>query len=128
MCFSFVKEGTTGSRSGAPPSSLPARSWRGLGVCHTLSWVNTVWLKQNKTKPERAWKRLVLFCDGAEQNDESHLTVLDIEEGEGLEEYQDVGEEEEEDDVEEEGIKEEELVSSQDMEHIVIVVAPRRWV
>jgi hypothetical protein len=54
------------------------------------------------------------------------LTVLDIEEGEGLEEYQDVGEEEEEDDVDEEGIKEEELVSSQDMEHIVIVVAPRR--
>ena len=66
-----------------------------------------------------------MFCAGAEQNDESHLTVLDIEEGEGLEEYQDVGEEEEEDDVEEEGT-EEELVSSQDMEHIVIVVAPRR--
>jgi len=35
------------------------------------------------------------------------LTELDIEEGEGLEEYQDVGEEEEEeDDVEEEGIEE----------------------
>jgi len=43
------------------------------------------------------------------------------------EEYQDVGEEEEEeDDVEEEGIEEEELVSSYDMEHSVIVVAPRR--
>jgi hypothetical protein len=43
-----------------------------------------------------------------------------------LEEYQDVGEEEEEeDDVEEEGIEEEELVSSYDMEHSVIVVAPR---
>jgi hypothetical protein len=56
------------------------------------------------------------------------LTELDIEEGEGLQEYQDVGEEEEEeeDDVEEEGIKEEELVSRQDMEHSVIVVAPRR--
>jgi len=41
------------------------------------------------------------------------LTELDIEEGEGLEEFQDVGEEEEEeDDVEEEGIEEEELVSS----------------
>jgi len=37
-----------------------------------------------------------------------------------------VGEVEEEDDVEEEGIEEEELVSSQDMEHSVIVVAPRR--
>jgi hypothetical protein len=55
------------------------------------------------------------------------LTELDIEEGEGLEKYQDVGEEEEEeDDVEEEGIEEEELVSSQDIEHSVIVVAPRR--
>ena len=40
------------------------------------------------------------------------MTELDIEEGEGLEEYQDVGEGEEEDDVEEEGIEEEELVSS----------------
>jgi hypothetical protein len=67
-----------------------------------------------------------LFCDGAEENDKSHLIVLDIEEGEGLEEYQDVGEEEDEDedDVAEEGIEEEELVSSQDMEHSVIVVAP----
>jgi len=38
-----------------------------------------------------------------------------------------VGEEvEEEDDVEEEGIEEEELVSSYDMEHNAIVVAPRR--
>ena len=34
-------------------------------------------------------------------------------------------EEEEEDDVDEQGIKEEELVSSYDMEHSVIVVAPR---
>jgi hypothetical protein len=33
-------------------------------------------------------------------------------------------EEEEEDDVEEEGIEEEKLVSSYDMEHSVIVVAP----
>jgi hypothetical protein len=43
------------------------------------------------------------------------LTELDIEEGEGHEEYQDVGEEEGEageDDVEEEGIEGEELVSS----------------
>jgi len=41
------------------------------------------------------------------------LTELDIEEGEGLAEYQDVGEEEEEeDDVKEEGIEEEELASS----------------
>jgi hypothetical protein len=57
------------------------------------------------------------------------LTELDIEERNGPEEYQDVGgKEEEEDDVEEEGIKEEELVSSQDMEHSVIVVAPRHCV
>jgi len=41
------------------------------------------------------------------------LTELDIEEGEDLQEYQDVGkEEEEEDDVEEKGIEEEELVSA----------------
>ena len=53
-----------------------------------------------------------------EDNDESDLTELDIEEGEGLEEYKDVDKEEEEED--------EELVSSQDMEHSVIVVAPRR--
>jgi hypothetical protein len=53
------------------------------------------------------------------------LTELDIEEGEGLEGYQDMGEEEE-DNVEEEGIEEEELVSSQDMVHSVIVVPPRR--
>ena len=57
-----------------------------------------------------------------EENDESDLTELDIEEGEGLDEYKDV--DEEEDDVEEEGNEEEELVSSQDMEHSVIVVAP----
>jgi hypothetical protein len=49
-----------------------------------------------------------------EDNDESDLTELDIEEGEGLEEYGNVDAEEEE-----------ELVSSQDMEHSVIVVAPR---
>jgi hypothetical protein len=55
------------------------------------------------------------------------LTELDIEQGEGLEDCQDVGEEEkEEEDVEEEGIEEEDLVSSQDIEHSVIVVAPRR--
>jgi hypothetical protein len=35
-------------------------------------------------------------------------------------------EEDEEYNLEEEGIEEEELVSSQDMEHTVIVVAPRR--
>ena len=64
------------------------------------------------------------------ENDESDVTELDIEEGEGLEEYKDVDkeeeeeEEEEEDDVEEEANVEEELVSSQDMEHSVIVVAP----
>jgi len=66
-----------------------------------------------------------------EENDERDLTELDIEEGEGLEEYKDVDkeeveEEEEEDDVEEEANEEEELVASQDMEHSVIVVAPRR--
>jgi hypothetical protein len=65
-----------------------------------------------------------------EENDESDLTELDTEEGEGLGEYKDVDEEEEEeeeeDDVEEEGNEEEELVSSQDIEHSVIVVAPRR--
>jgi hypothetical protein len=58
------------------------------------------------------------------------LTELDIEEGEGLDEYKDVDEEEkedvDEDDVEEEGNEEEELVSSQDIEHSVIAVAPRR--
>ena len=63
-----------------------------------------------------------------EDNDESDLTELDIEEGEGLEEYKDVDkeEEEEEDDVEEEANEDKELVSSQDIEHSVIVVAPRR--
>ena len=64
-----------------------------------------------------------------EENDECDLTELDTEEGEGLGEYKDVDEEEEkeeEDDVEEEGNEEEELVSSQDIEHSVIVVAPRR--
>jgi len=61
-----------------------------------------------------------------EENDESDLTELDIEEGEGLEEYKDVDKEEEEDDIEEEANEEEELVSCQDMEHSVIVVAPRR--
>jgi len=35
-------KGTTGSRSGAPPSSRPARGRRGLRGCHTLSRVNTV--------------------------------------------------------------------------------------
>jgi hypothetical protein len=35
-------KGTTGSRSGAPPSSRPARRRRGLRGCHTLSRVNTV--------------------------------------------------------------------------------------
>ena len=55
------------------------------------------------------------------------MTELDIEEREGLDEYKDVDEEEEDaDDVEEEGNEEEELVSSQDIEHSVIVVAPRR--
>jgi hypothetical protein len=52
------------------------------------------------------------------------LTEPDIEEGEGLEEYKAV--DEEEDDVVEENNEEEELVSSQDMEHSLIVVAPRR--
>ena len=49
-----------------------------------------------------------------------------MEEGEGLKVYQDMCEEEDEDDVEDEGIEGEELVSRQDMEHNVIVVAPRR--
>ena len=57
------------------------------------------------------------------------LTELDIEEGEDHE-YKDVDEkeeeEEEEDDVEEQGNEEEELVSSQDIEHSVIVVASQR--
>jgi len=38
----FCQKGTTGSRSGAPPSSGPARGRRGLRGCHTLSRVNTV--------------------------------------------------------------------------------------
>jgi hypothetical protein len=55
------------------------------------------------------------------------LTELDIEGGEGLEEYKEVDEEEEEEDAEEEeGNEEEELVSSQYMEHSVIIVAPGR--
>jgi hypothetical protein len=45
------------------------------------------------------------------ENDECDLIEQDIEEGEGLEEYKDVGKKEE-DDVQEEGIEEEELVSS----------------
>ena len=49
------------------------------------------------------------------------MIELDIEEGEGLEEYKDVDKY----DVEEEGNEEEELVSSQDMEHSAIVVAQR---
>ena len=57
------------------------------------------------------------------------MTELDIEDGEGLDEYKDVDDEEDgeedEDDVEE-GNEEEELVSSQDIEHSVIAVAPRR--
>jgi hypothetical protein len=49
----------------------------------------------------------------ASVNGLEHYTELDIEEGEGLDQYQDVGEEEEEeDDVQEEGIEEAELVSS----------------
>jgi len=63
-----------------------------------------------------------------EENDESDLTELDIEEREGLDEYKDVDEEEDEDEdvVEDEGSEEEELVSSQDIEHSVIVVASQR--
>jgi ribonuclease HI len=38
----FCKQGTTGSRSRAPPSSRPARRRRGFRGCHTLSRVNTV--------------------------------------------------------------------------------------
>jgi hypothetical protein len=45
---------------------------------------------------QRASKQLVLFRDGAEENNDSDLTKLDIGEGEGLEECQDGGEEEEE--------------------------------
>ena len=44
-------EGMTGSRRRAPPSSRPARRRRGVGVCHTLNRVNTVWLKQKLTLP-----------------------------------------------------------------------------
>jgi hypothetical protein len=54
-----------------------------------------------------------------EENDESDLTELDIDEGEGLEEYKNV------DALGEKEDNEEELVSSQDMEHSVIVVAAR---
>jgi hypothetical protein len=46
--------GTTGSRSGAPPSSRLARRRRGVRGCHTLNRVNTVWLKQNKDDEEYA--------------------------------------------------------------------------
>jgi hypothetical protein len=63
-----------------------------------------------------------------EEKDENDLTELDTDEREGLGQYKDVDEEEEkeeeEDDVEEERKEEEELVSSQDIEHSVIVVAP----
>jgi len=55
-----------------------------------------------------------------EENDESDLTELDIDESEGLEEYTNVDAQEEIED------NEVELVSSQDMEHSEIVVAPRR--
>jgi hypothetical protein len=48
------------------------------------------------------------------------LTELDTEEGEGHKEEEITGE------VEEEGDDEEEIVSSQDMEHSVILVASRR--
>jgi hypothetical protein len=63
-----------------------------------------------------------------EENDESDLTELDIEEREGLDEYKDVDGEEDEDEevVEEEGSEEEELVSTQDIQHSVIVVASQR--
>jgi len=63
-----------------------------------------------------------------DENDESDLTELDIEEREGLDKYKDVDEEEDEDEdvVEEEGSEEEELVSSQDVKRSVIVVASQR--
>ncbi|KAF8532993.1 hypothetical protein BDD12DRAFT_810533 [Trichophaea hybrida] len=38
---------STGSRSGASPSSRPALRWRGLGVCHTLNRVNTAYKTVN---------------------------------------------------------------------------------
>jgi len=44
------RKGTTDSRSRALPSSQPARSRRGLWGSHTLSRVNTVWLKQTKMR------------------------------------------------------------------------------
>jgi len=118
----YLRERKYAAKAGGKPERLPYfQSWLPSESWHLLDLLSHQW------KPERTWKRLVWFCDGAEENDESHLIELDIEEGEGLEEYQDVGEEEE-DDVEEEGIEEEELVSSQNMAHSVIVVAPRRWV
>jgi hypothetical protein len=55
------------------------------------------------------------------------LTEQDIEDGVGLEEHHDVGQEEK-DDVEEEVIEEEELVSNEDMVHSVIVLPPQRSV
>ena len=82
-------------------------------------------LLSRQWKPERVGKQLVRFCDGAEEYDESYWTELTIEEGEGLEEYKEVDEEEEEDD---DGNKKEDLVSTQDMEHSVIVIAPWHWV
>ncbi|KAF8539858.1 hypothetical protein BDD12DRAFT_881572 [Trichophaea hybrida] len=83
-----------------------------------------------ETVSEMLWMEQMLTNFASRQNEENEeidLAELDIEEGVGLEEYKDVGKrEEEEDDVEEAGNEEEELVSSQDMEYSVIVVAPRR--
>ena len=101
------------------------------GRQHHLDPVNQQRLRAN-TQGEAAAQTYSTSVDDVnksiEENDESDLTELDIE---GLEVYKDVDkeeEEEEEEDVEEEANEEEELVSSQDMEHSVIVVSPRRWV
>jgi hypothetical protein len=64
-----------------------------------------------------------------EENDVSDFAELDIGKAEGFKEYKDMEKEEdegeEETDVEAEVNEEEKLVSSQDMEHSVIVVALR---
>ena len=69
-------------------------------------------------------------------DESSDLTDLDTEDGEVLEEEEVIAEEEEEEEEEEdgnekegneeEGNEEDETVSNDDMEHSVIVVAPRR--
>ena len=44
----MVERGSKGRGWGIPPSSRFTRRGRGFGYCHTLSRVNTAWLKQKK--------------------------------------------------------------------------------